>query len=376
MAGSTTDAEALVGQLLQADASYAPWRDRKALRGALERTGLPRLRSEAWRHTNAERWYASALAGDVPVPSPGNEVTAAAPVEVAEFSEARAVELARPHLGTAFDMANQPLAALNGALLGSGIVVHAPAGSHGEPVRIGDLSSAFQHVLVVVPADAALVLIEEPTTFAHRIVEVIVGERASVEHRRRQAAGSHRECSLVAARVATGASYALAQTSRGADLRRNDIEVNLGEGAKAELSGAWRVDGRTHLDTQAAVYHAEPGAFSRQTFRGVAGGRGRAVVNGRIHIATGANGSDAALSAKNLVTGAAAQVFAKPELQIHASDVQCSHGVTVGALDDDAIHYLRSRGIGEAAAERLLVEGFLREAIADAEGAKRIGLAA
>lgn len=376
MAGSTTDAEALVERLLQADASYAPWRDRRALRHALERTGLPRLRSEAWRHTNAERWYASALAGDVPAPSPSNEVTAAAPVEVAEFSEPRAVELARQHLGTAFDMANQPLAALNGALLGTGIVVHAPAGSHGEPVRIGNLSSAFQHVLVIVAADAALVLIEEPATFAHRIVEVIVGDRASVEHRRRQAVGSHRECSLVAARVAAGGSYALAQTSRGADLRRNDIEVTLGEGAKAELSGAWRVDGRTHLDTQAAVYHAEPGAFSRQTFRGVAGGRGRAVVNGRIHIASGANGSDAALSAKNLVTGAAAQVFAKPELQIHASDVQCSHGVTVGALDDDAIHYLRSRGIGEAAAERLLVESFLREAIADAEGAKRIGLAA
>ena len=386
MAGSTNDGAALLERALDVDASYAPWRNRDACRRALQQRGLPQLRSEAWRHTNVGRWYATVLADCLAAPNEregasGNSVvrggvTAAAPVEVAEFSEQRAAALAHEHVGTAFNMAAHPLAALNGVLLGHGVVVHAPAGSRGGAVRIGALASAFQHVLVVVESDAALLLIEEPTTFAHRIVEVVVAERGDVAHYRRQSAGSHRECSLVAARVAEGGKYALAQASLGADLRRNDIDVALCAGAQATVHGAWRVDGRRHLDTQAVVSHAESGAFSRQTYRGVAAGRGRAVVNGGIHIAAGANGSDAALSAKNIVSSPAAQVFAKPELQIHASDVKCSHGVTVGALDDASVYYLRSRGLAEADAKRLLLQGFLREAIADEDGARRIGLAA
>lgn len=385
MAGSTTDGAALVARALNADARYAPWRDRDACRRVLEQTGLPQMRSEAWRHTNVGRWYAS-VADHVAALSERddtecadvkcNDVTAAAPVEIAEFSKPRGACLAREHLGTAFDMTNHPLAALNGVLLGSGVVVHAPAGSRAEPVRIGALASAFQHVLVVVEADAALLLIEEPTTFTHRIVEVVIAQRASVQHYRRQAAGSHRECSLVAARVGEGGRYALAQTSLGADLRRNDIGVALCARAEATVTGAWRVDGRKHLDTQAVVAHVQPSAVSRQTYRGVAAGRGRAVVNGGIHIAPGASSSDAALSAKNIVAEASAQVFAKPELQIRTSDVKCSHGVTVGALDDASVHYLRSRGIAEGDAKRLLLQGFLREAIADEDGARQIGLAA
>ena len=159
-------------------------------------------------------------------------------------------------------------------------------------------------------------------------------------------------------------------------MRRNDVLVTLAEDARGTVTGAWRLDGQEHLDNQVSLNHEHGGAFSRQTYRGVAAGRARAVVNGRIHIADGADGSDAALSAKNLIASDTAQVFAKPELEIHASDVKCSHGATVGALDDDAVSYLRCRGIDEAEAHRLLVRGFLREAIADEEGARMIALTA
>ncbi len=376
MAGSTPDADRLRERLAAQNNAYATWRNRDACRDALARSGLPHMRSEAWRHTNVARWYATALADEAPSSAKRGEVAAPSTIAVAEFSAPCAASLAGGNLGAAFDLAEHPLAAVNGLLLDAGVVVHAPAQRHAEPVRIGCLGGAFQHVLVQVEAAAELVLIEEPSAFTHRIVEVIVGAGAKVRHLRRQAADDRRECSLVAVRVRDGGEYALAQVSRGADLRRNDIVVTLAEGARAAVTGAWRLDGRGHLDNQVALNHDGHSAFSRQTYRGVAEGHARAVINGRIHIAAGADGSDAALSAKNLIASDAAQVFAKPELEINASDVKCSHGATVGALDDDAVSYLRCRGIGEAEARRLLVRGFLREAIADEEGARMISLAA
>ena len=103
-------------------------------------------------------------------------------------------------------------------------------------------------------------------------------------------------------------------------------------------------------------------------------GRARAVLNGKIHIAPGAQATDAALTCKNLLASTTAEVYAKPELTIHADDVKCSHGATVGALDEEAVFFLRARGIAEDAARALLTRGFLREAIADEAGARQLGL--
>ena len=102
--------------------------------------------------------------------------------------------------------------------------------------------------------------------------------------------------------------------------------------------------------------------------------RARAVLNGRIHIAAGAKATDAALNTKNLLATDNAEVYAKPELEIFESDVQCSHGATVGTLDEEAVFFLRSRGLREEAARALLVRGFLREAITDDEAAARLEL--
>ena len=123
-----------------------------------------------------------------------------------------------------------------------------------------------------------------------------------------------------------------------------------------------------------AVEHALPGGTSRQTYRGVAAGRARAVLNGRIHIAPGAQHSDATLSTKNLLADPTAEVYAKPELTIFANDVKCSHGATVGAIDEDAVHYFRSRGIHDDRARALFVRGFLREAIDDVAAAQALGV--
>ena len=376
MAGSTAEATALARRLSERGedaARYAPWFDRGRCREALAGNGLPRFHAEAWRHTNPRPWYAAALGAN----GGGADVRVQAPpgVDVATFDEPRAADLFAQHSGDILDPAEHPLAAVNGLLLGAGVVVHAPAGLQAAiPVRIDGLGAAFQHVLVVAQPGAALTVLETPSAFAHRVVECVVAAGARLTHLRRQDASGGCECSLVAATVAEGGRYELAQLSKGAALRRNDLLARIdGPNARAHIRAAWRLDDG-HLDNQVRISHAEGGGTSRQTYRGVAGGRSRAVLNGAIHIAPGADGSDASLTAKNLLTSATAQVFAKPALEINASDVKCAHGATVGALDEEAVLYLRSRGIGESDARDLLVRAFLAEAIVDEEGARSLGL--
>ena len=120
--------------------------------------------------------------------------------------------------------------------------------------------------------------------------------------------------------------------------------------------------------------HAAPGGTSRQHLRGHVTERAKAVFNGRIYIAEHAQRSDASLTNRNLLESPDAEVYTKPELEIYANDVVCSHGATVGQLDADALFYLRSRGVPHAEARELLVRGFLEESIPDAAGRKMLGL--
>lgn len=345
---------------------YAPALDRDAARRALAETGLPPPRSEAWKYTNVVRWYQSALE-----PAPA---TSAAPVrapdgvEVHDFASAAAARLLAD-APAAVNLGRHPLAAANRLLLGAGLTLRVPSGLRpASQMKLDDLGAAYEHVLVVLEPGAALTLVEEPGASRHRIVECVVGEGAALVHHRRQALAEVRQCALVAVTVGADASYSLWQSARGADLRRNDIDISLGgENAEATVHGAWRLDGREHLDNQVSVDHVSPDCISRQTFRGVAAGRARAVLNGRIHIAPEAQGSDASLSTRNLLESADAEVYAKPELEIYANDVRCSHGATVGALDEDALFYCKARGIPPASARELLVHAFLREAVSDEE---------
>ena len=379
MAGSTIDRAAHTGSALvrrlkeMGPNGYAPWLDRGACQAVIAQ-GLPDTRSEPWKYTNVNRWYDVALANHGHKP---RRVHVPDGVRVVDFGDPGARQLLAAHQGTAFDLVDHPLAAVNGLLLGAGVaLVVAKDTVVEQPVRIEDLGAAYQHILVIVLPGASITLIEEPATFAHRIVEGVVGSGGRLQHLRRQSAAHSRECSLVAMRLDADAHYTLAQSSRGAELRRNDVLVTLaGARAQATITSVWRLQHREHLDNHVTVHHVAPQGFSRQTYRGVVGDRARAVLNGRIHIASGAKGTDAALNTKSLLATDKAEVYAKPELEIYESDVKCSHGATVGTLDDAAVFFFRSRGLSEQDARALLVRGFLREAIGDAEGAASLGLA-
>ncbi len=357
---------------------YAPWLDRERCREVVS-AGLPGARSEPWKYTNPQRFYEVAL-GDLEqgTAAPVAGIEAPPEVEVLDFADSAAAPWVSAYGGRAFDLVLQPFAAVNGLLLGAGAVVRIGAGRRASaPVRVAELGAAYQHLLVIVEQDAALELVEEPAAFTHRIVEVALLAGGRLRHWRRQGDDALRQCSLLATHLGAGANYALAQCAVGAQLRRNDIVATLaGENAELAISGAWRLNQRRHLDNQVSVRHEAPGGLSRQTYRGVAAAHARAVLNGAIRIAPGARATDAALSVKNLLADATAEVYAKPELEIYEGDVKCSHGAAMGALDDDAIFYLRSRGVAEPDARALLIQGFLREAIEDVEGARQIGLLA
>ena len=373
VAGSEA-AEELTARLLgQGAFAYAPALDRDAARAHIAADGLPAPRAEAWKYSNVRKWYQAAL---TPAQPPvGGKIRVPDGVELHGFDDPAAAPLLRTHLGTAIDLDRHPLAAANRILLGSGVALRVPAGvCIDEPVNLGDIGAAYEHILIIVEPGATLALVETPVVATHRIVECIVAAEATLTHRRIQPQGQAAQCGLIAAKLEAQAHYSLWLAARGTELRRNDIHVTLaGRAAEAHLHGAWRLDEREHLDNQVTVDHIAPECLSRQTYRGVVDGRARAVLNGRIHIAAGAQASDASLTTKSLLESTDAEVYAKPELEIYANDVRCSHGATVGALDEALLFYCESRGIGRAAARGLLLRGFLREATSGEEALGLLG---
>jgi Fe-S cluster assembly protein SufD len=164
--------------------------------------------------------------------------------------------------------------------------------------------------------------------------------------------------------LASDAEYRRVDLEFGAALSRHELNVSLqGERAKIISGGALLGGGRRHLDTRLGIEHVARDSVCDLRWRGLAGDRSRVVFHGGILIRAGADGSDAALSNKNLLLSDRAEIDTQPVLEIHADEVKAAHGATVGRLDPTALFYLRSRGIDEATARALLTLAFCREAL-------------
>ena len=147
-------------------------------------------------------------------------------------------------------------------------------------------------------------------------------------------------------------------------LIRNDVDVLLdGEGCDCTINGLYVLRGRQHVDNHLRVDHAKPNCDSREFFKGVLDDKSRGVFSGRIIVREDAQKTDAKQTNMNLLLSEDARVDTNPQLEIFADDVKCTHGATVGQLDEEALFYLRSRGISEAAARSLLVYAFARESL-------------
>ncbi|MCZ6619370.1 MAG: SufD family Fe-S cluster assembly protein [Gammaproteobacteria bacterium] len=285
-------------------------------------------------------------------------------VRLVPFSDATAEDLVclRKVLHDGVFSERYPLADLTALTAGNGILIRILE-SPQHPLLIDFSVDQCCPVVISVAPNAHLELVETSSAvgFHSEFMGIDLGEHARLRHARCTLATATGHWSLLQVSLAAGADYMLQSYSTGADRRRIDTRVLLrGSGARVEIDGAYLVENGCHLDQQTIVEHQAPDTFSQQRFHGIGLGNSKTTFNGRIHIHPDAPRSDAALTNKNLALDAAAVINTKPELEIYSDDVKCSHGATVGQLSEDAIFFLRSRGLSSQNARAMLATAFLK----------------
>jgi Fe-S cluster assembly protein SufD len=258
------------------------------------------------------------------------------------------------------------------ALMQGGVALRI-SGHLATPIHLRFLQqkdAVHARVLVVVEQGASLCLLEShaPGEGLTDIgLEFVLAPEARLTHvRLAETAANAIHIEEIGVRAARDAKYRAHFSQTGAKLARLELAIALdAEGAEAELSGAAMVGGNRHSDITTHVTHAAERTASRQLFKYVADDHARAIYQGKITVAKGADGSDSRQTAKAILLGERAEADLKPELEILADDVKCAHGAAVGDLDADSLFYLRSRGIPDNEARRLLLRAFLEEAVAD-----------
>jgi Fe-S cluster assembly protein SufD len=377
---------------------------RRDAAAAFDRIGFPTTRDEEWRFTNVApiaaipwaeapsvpisredvaRVVVPGLAGPVMVfvngryaPALSADRAPVAGLDVATLAEAVARDGAdlQLHLGRYADASSRAFPALNSALFeDAALVTVADNTVVDAAIQLVFLSTptpepAVTHprVLVVLGRNSQARLVE---TFAsvgpahgltNAVTEIVVGDGAVLDHYRLQREAEtafhvgHTQYRI--ARSGTSTSHAI---SLGGRIARHDaVAVLAGEGAECTLNGLYLADGTQVVDNHTEIEHAVPHGTSHELYKGILAGRARGVFNGRIRVRPDAQKTDAKQTNKTLLLSDEAQVNTKPQLEIFANDVRCTHGATVGQLSEDALFYLRSRGIGAGDAKRMLVKAF------------------
>lgn len=266
--------------------------------------------------------------------------------------------------------------ALNTAFLADGAFVFIPRGaSVEEAVELVYLASepAFFHprnVIAAEPGSSARVVERYlaaggASSFTNAVTQIALGGGASLEHYRlEREAPSAFHVSQVEIRAGAGAQVSAHSYSAGTALVRNDVAVRLeASGARASLFGLSVTSGAQAVDNHTCIEHVSPRCSSEESYRAILDGTSKSAFHGRVIVHEGAQKTDATQSNKSLLLSEEATASAKPQLEIHADDVKCTHGAAVGQLDKEAIFYLRSRGLGEREARALLTRAFASQVI-------------
>jgi Fe-S cluster assembly protein SufD len=279
----------------------------------------------------------------------------------------------REHLARHAAFADDGFIALNTAFLRDGAFVHVPDGVAAEdPLHLVFVSSggaaAVSHprTLVVAGAGSKLSVIESyagPSSgryFTNAVTEIVLGERAEVDHYKLLLEGED-AFHVAAGRVHQAADSSFSSTfcARGTAIARNDVTALLdAPGASCTLNGLYLTGGSQHIDNYLNIDHARPHTTSRLLYRGILDGDSRAIFGGTVFVRPGADKTDAHQEDKNLLLSERAEVVSKPSLEIYADDVVCGHGATAGLFAEDAIFYMRSRGLDLETASAFLIRGF------------------
>ncbi len=379
---------------------------RRAQMAAFHAAGLPTTRQEDWRYTSLAEVSAGAFEQPDPpqladpelarlvdgldlglgdagrlvfvdgfFASQWSRLPSAPGLQVKALGQSLAGGHLPPRL-TASDPSSA-LAALNGAWLRDGAVISAEAGCSAPPIYLlfvahSEHNLAVQpRVLLTLGAGARVTLIQHYAAhpaargWLNTVLEGDVGDQAKLTLTTVQenaAAQTHTSVTRLA--LGRDAELTLAGADLGGRLTRHDINVELRQpGAAVDMFGLFFPRTGQHMDIHTRIDHLAPDTNSREAYRGMAGERGRGVFNGKVVVHPNAQRITAQQSSNNLLLGERCEIDTKPELQIYADDVQCSHGATVGELDHDALFYLLSRGLSEGTARGLLTHAFANEIV-------------
>ncbi len=373
-----------------------------------ENLGFPTSREEEWRYTNvgpiAKGGYAAApyptrisksdvepfiyLTKDwttlvfvdgllAPAASSMPMVDGADIMSLADCIPA-ASDLVQEHLGKHVRAGFSVFTALNAAYLRDGayiyvrphVVVEKPI--HLLYVASGDGQSAsYLRNLILLGDHAEATIIESFVSLqdgdylTSTVTELAVGEGAKVDYYRiQQESKQAKHVSVVGVTQERESSFTSTTVNLGGELVRNDLNIVLnGERAECVMNGLSIVDGNRHVDNHTALDHAAPRCESQELYKAIVDDHARSVFNGKIYVRPNAQKTDAKQTNKNLLMSKDATVNTKPQLEIFANDVKCTHGATVGQLDDSQMFYLRSRGLSEDVASQLLTYGFANDII-------------
>ncbi len=312
--------------------------------------GFPTTHDEEFRFTNVapiarENWTLAASAGPAPA------------AEAAQYLAKIAPETAFPALNTAFFTRLEYHSVPRGKVLT-------------EPIELNftaDSKAAYSpRTLIVVGANAQCTVVENYSGsgryFTNSVTEIVVGEGAVVDHYKIQRESSEAlHVQTMQVQCGRSANFTTHNISLGGALVRNDIGAVLSEGTEATINGLYVAGGSQHVDNHTIIDHAKPHANSHEIYKGILDGKATAVFNGRIIVRKDAQKTDSKQTNKNLVLSDNAVINTKPELQIWADDVRCTHGATIGQLDAESLFYLQSRGIAKAAARDLLTYAFAQD---------------
>lgn len=371
---------------------------REAALAHLDEHGLPTLRDEDWKYTDlsplvdiSNRWLHAG--GHQPASAHRIDPADAIPASIdatwfviadgavdetpIDHSETRGIEISRLSDAPPDFVAGRPLADLNAALRQDGLRIRITERLD-KPVGILLIDRAGTNVGVTqsfveidVAAGASADLIEyhvsdgEEDHYANSVLTLNIGEAAEVRHVRIQnRAKRHVQTGRISIVPGRNAALCMASYDLGGALVRNDIDIDLSQpGADVSFDGLYLAGDGQHIDNHTRVDHRVGPATSSQEYRGILNGKCRCVWNGKAIVHKGADGTDARQANHNLLLSEKAEIDAKPELEIYADDVKCSHGTTVGQLDESALFYLRSRGLGKNHATRILTHAFAADLV-------------
>jgi Fe-S cluster assembly protein SufD len=323
--------------------------------------GFPTTHDEEWRFTNVAPIARAKFVHATSVPL------------VTDAPAGPEANLAETWLGKLASFRDNAFVALNTAFLQEVVVIQVLRGAVMEkPIRIdytaADGADAAPRTLIVVGADAHCSIVESYSGtgryLTNAVTEIVAGDRSVVDHykvQREDRAAFH--VATLAAQVGRSANFSTHSISLGGALVRNDVNVVLSEGTEATVNGLYIVNGTQHVDNHTSIDHAKPHGTSHELYKGILDDRSSAVFNGRIIVRKDAQKTDSKQTNKNLVLSDDAVIDTKPELQILADDVRCTHGATIGQLDAESLFYMQSRGIGKQQARSLLTYAFAQDVI-------------